>query len=122
MPDLNIDFTQDNDGAILYDSKDIMQSLDRLFRTKKGSVPFNRHFGTNLYNLLFESDNDINQVDVGLILYRDLTAQEPRVYINPYGVGLTKINNYSYKIDLNVYINGTNESFPYSVQLTKDSE
>lgn len=122
MPDLNTDFTQDNDGVILYNSKDIIQSLDRLFHTKKGSVPFNRYYGSNLYNLLFENDADINQVDIGILLYRDITEQEPRVYINPYGIGLNKINNYTYQIDLNVYINGTNKSFPYSVQITKDSE
>ena len=122
MSDLNVDFTQDNDGVILYDNKDIIQSLDRLFNTKKGSVPFNRNYGTSLHTLLFENENEINQVDIGLLLYRDLTIQEPRVYINPYGVGLQRLDNYSFKIDLNVYINGTNQSFPYSVQINKDSD
>ncbi len=122
MSDLNVDFTQDNDGVILYDNKDIIQSLDRLFNTRKGSVPFNRYYGTNLYNLLFENDTEINQVDVGLLIYRDISSQEPRVYINPYGVGLEKLNTHSYKIMMNVYINGTNESFPYSVQINKDSD
>ena len=123
MPDLNANFnsTNSNEGPILYDSNDIVQSLDRLFLTKKGSVPFNRHFGTSLYDMLFENDNNFTQTDIGLILYRDLTVQEPRVYINPYGVGLTKIDNYTYKIDLTVYINGTNSSIPYSVQISKDS-
>jgi len=122
MSDLNVDFTQDNDGVILYDSKDIVQSLDRLFNTRKGSVPFNRNYGTSIHTLLFENEDQINQVDVGLILYRDITSQEPRVYINPYGVGLTRLSNYSFQIDLNVYINGTNQSFPYSVQINKDSD
>lgn len=125
MPDLNAKFYDNNistnEGPILYDSKDIVQSLDRLFLTKKGSVPFNRNFGTSLYNMLFENENNFTQTDIGLILYRDLTDQEPRVYINPYGVTLTKLDNYTYQINLTVYINGTNSSIPYSVQINKDS-
>ena len=122
MGDLNISFTLDNDPVIINDSnKDIIKSLNRLFATKKGSVPFNRNYGTSLYNLLFENDTVINQVDVGLLLYRDITSQEPRVYINPYGVGLTKIDNHTYQINLNVYINDTGVSIPYSVQVSKDS-
>jgi phage baseplate assembly protein W len=121
MPDLNVDFTLDNDQAILNDTKDLIQSLNRLFSTRKGSVPFNRNYGTSLYTLLFENSNQINQVDVGLMLYRDLTAQEPRAYINPYGVNLTKVNPYTYQITLNVYNNETGISFPYSIQINKDS-
>jgi phage baseplate assembly protein W len=120
MADLNIDFTLDNDPVIIENNKDLIQSLNRLFATKKGSVPFNRNYGTDLYNLLFENETEINQVDIGLIIYRDITAQEPRVYINPYGVGLKRLDNYTYSITLNVYINDTNTSFPYSVQISKD--
>lgn len=121
MADLNTSFTLDNDSIIIDTNKDIIKSLNRLFSTKKGSVPFNRNYGTDLYNLLFENSVDINQIDIGLILYRDITSQEPRVYINPYGIGLNKIDNYTYQITLNVYINSTNTSFPYSVQISKDS-
>lgn len=121
MADLNIAFTMDNDPVLISNNKDIIQSLNRLFATKKGSVPFNRNYGTSLYNLLFENDTEINQIDIGLLLYRDLQKQEPRVYVNPYGVGVTKVDNHTYQITLNVYITGTDTSIPYSVQISKDS-
>lgn len=122
MPDLNSSFTVDSNDVILEKYKDIVQALDRLFSTPIGSVPFNRNYGTHLYDLLFETTDSVNQTDVGLLIYRDVTALEPRIYINPYGVQISKVDEHSFNIYLTVYINDTEDSFPYQVQINEDAE
>ena len=56
--DINKNFTDRNntDKATVADLEDIKQSLLRLFSTPKGSVPFNRNYGTTLRSDSFPSN------------------------------------------------------------------
>ena len=62
--DLNTlyDETSNLSKSILKDINNIKQSLLRLFMTLKGSVPFNRQYGTSLRSLLFE--NNVDPADI----------------------------------------------------------
>lgn len=120
MSDLNVNFLHNNDSVIIDSSRDIKQSLDRLFLTRIGSVPFNRSYGSHLYEMLFEAETAVNQTDIGIMLYRDLSNLEPRVQINPYGVIIEKVKDHVFRITLNVTIIETNQSFPYVLQIDKD--
>lgn len=95
--DLNKSFKLKNSEAnvILTDMKAICQDLERLFNTPKGSVPFNRAYGTSLRYLLFE--NNLNPADVAIFLYQDITDFEPRVDLNPSDISITRK-------DLNTYV------------------
>ena len=97
--DINKNFTDRNntDKATVSDLEDIKQSLLRLFSTPKGSVPFNRNYGTTLRSLLFE--NDIDASDVAMFLYMDITDFEPRVQLSPYNISITQIDRNTYSIE-----------------------
>ena len=62
--DLNTKFNTSNAelDSVVYDIKAIKQNVERLLTTPKGSVPFNRNYGTNLYSLLFENNVDPSDI------------------------------------------------------------
>ena len=62
--------------------------------TPKGSVPFNREYGTTLYSLLFE--NNVDPADIVAFIYADIEDNEPRVELSPADI-------YIYKTDRNTY-------------------
>jgi phage baseplate assembly protein W len=97
--DLNKDYTINSDPACLEDMKVIAQSLSRLFTTKIGSVPFNRGYGSNLWNLLFESATfTLNEIT--MLIYQDVLQWEPRITLNPSDVTLEKLDVHSYSINV----------------------
>lgn len=97
--DINV-FYNPNEGVFNstnVDLENIKQSLLRLFTTRKGSVPFNRNYGSNLYSLLFE--NNVDESDISTFLYMDITDYEPRVSLNPSDISITRIDNNSFRVD-----------------------
>lgn len=96
--DLNTlyDETSNLSKSILKDINNIKQSLLRLFMTPKGSVPFNRQYGTSLRSLLFE--NDVDPADITMFLYMDITDWEPRVELNPNDITITKVDANTYSV------------------------
>ncbi len=93
--DLNSSYreTADDNSATVYDMDVIKQSLTRLFQTRKNSDPFNRGYGSSLYNLLFENSVDVS--DVQMFLYMDITEFEPRVSLSPMDLTIEKTNNHT---------------------------
>lgn len=89
--------------AVITDIKAICQDLTRLFKTPKGSVPFNRAYGTSLRNLLFE--NNLNPADIIVFLYQDITDFEPRVELNPSDIVIQRS-------DVNTYVLTCNFTVP----------
>lgn len=96
--DINTSYRLSNaeSQAIITDMKAICQDLERLFNTPKGSVPFNREYGTSLRNLLFE--NNLNPADVTIFLYQDITLFEPRVELNPSDIQIIQTDKNAYTI------------------------
>lgn len=94
--DLNTKFNTSNAelNSIVYDLNAIKQNIERLLTTPKGSVPFNREYGTNLYSLLFE--NNVDPSDIVAFLYADISDFEPRVELSPADI-------YIYQTDRNTY-------------------
>lgn len=91
--DLNVSFrtSPTNNVAVLTDLANIKKSLERLFSTGKGDVPFNRDYGTSLKTLLFE--NNVDPSDVEMFLYMDISRFEPRVSLNPANIAIEKNGN-----------------------------
>lgn len=94
--DLNTSFRQslNNNDCVLTDLNVIKKNLERLFQTTKGTIPFNRNYGSSLYNLLFE--NNVEPSDIRTFLYMDITEFEPRVNLNPADIDITKKDLYTY--------------------------
>ena len=94
--DLNTKFNTSNGekSSVLYDLKAIKQNIERLLTTPKGSVPFNRDYGTNLYSLLFE--NNVDPADIIVFLYADIDECEPRVQLSPADINIYKVDRNSY--------------------------
>lgn len=94
--DLNTKFNTSNAelNSIVYDLNSIKQNIERLLMTPKGSVPFNREYGTTLYSLLFE--NNVDPADIVAFIYADIEDNEPRVELSPADI-------YIYKTDRNTY-------------------
>lgn len=107
--DLNKDYTINSLPAYLVDMKVIAQSLNRLFTTKIGSVPFNRTYGSNLWSLLFENATlGLNEVE--MIIYQDVKMWEPRITLNPANITLVKTDEHSYTINVTFNVPSINDA------------
>lgn len=98
--------------------KSIKQGLERLLTTPKGHDPFNREYGSSLYNLLFENISSLSAVQ--MFLYMDITKWEPRVNISPGEIEITQLNNNSYYVSCNFTVNGYEISGNISTTISKE--
>lgn len=98
--DLNTKFNTSNAelNSVIYDLNAIKQNLERLLMTPKGTVPFNREYGTNLYSLLFE--NNVDPADIVAFLYADIDENEPRVSLSPADIQVYKTDRNSYEVSV----------------------
>lgn len=98
--DLNTKFNTSNAelNSVIYDLNAIKQNLERLLMTPKGTVPFNREYGTNLYSLLFE--NNVDPADIVAFLYADIDENEPRVSLSPADIYIYKTDRNSYEVNV----------------------
>lgn len=99
--DLNASYTPRNTktSPTAKNMEDIKRSLLRLFTTPKGSVPFNRNYGSGLYEMLFE--NELNLHDVRMFLYLDIQNYEPRVSLSPMDISIERLDNHTYQVECN---------------------
>jgi len=106
--DLNQDYlTSANETSVIVtDTKNVIESLTRLFMTGKGEVPFNREYGTSLKSLLFETNLD--PADIANYLYMDITTWEPRVTLNPADINIVQRDNNSYEVFCTFTVIGVN--------------
>lgn len=79
-----------------YNMEDIKTSLLRLFSTRIGSVPFNRNYGSHLYNMLFENTLDVH--DVRMFLYMDIQEFEPRIQLSPMDIDIQRVDEHTYQV------------------------
>lgn len=108
-PDLNVYFrTVSLNPANISGLNTVKQSLERLFTTGKGEVPFNRSYGSSLKQLLFESNYSEN--DIIVFLYQDICEFEPRVELNPNDISITQEDMHTYKVSCNFIVPDLNDS------------
>ena len=81
------------------DTKDIVKSLERLFSTRQGSVPFNRNYGSSLWNLLFEN-NDVETYQISMLIYQEIQMYEPRIKVSPSDVVIIQEDEHTYSIEV----------------------
>lgn len=96
----------------------IKQGLERLLLTPKGHNPFNREYGSSLYNLLFE--NNANLSTIQMFLYMDITQWEPRVTISPSEIIVERIDNNTYTVGCNFIVKDYNVSSNVHTTITKE--
>lgn len=84
--------------------KSVKEGLERLLTTPKGHNPFNREYGSSLYDLLF--NNNLSSADVQMFLYMDITDWEPRLEISPSDIVVQKIDNNTYRVNCSFGLNG----------------
>lgn len=108
--DLNTKFNTSSGekSSVLYDLKAIKQNIERLLTTPKGSVPFNRDYGTNLYSLLFE--NNVDPADIVVFLYADIDECEPRVQLSPADIQIYKTDVNSYEVNVTFSVPSLNNT------------
>ena len=106
--DLNTKFNTSNAelNSIVYDLSAIRQNIERLLTTPKGSVPFNRNYGTNLHSLLFE--NNVDPADIVVFLYADIDENEPRVQLSPADISIYKTDRNSYEVNVTFLVPSLN--------------
>lgn len=83
----------------------VRRGLERLLNTPKGHNPFNREYGSSLYDLLFENNVDIATIQ--MFLYMDITNWEPRIRISPNSIGVQKLDNNTYQVTCNFELDNT---------------
>lgn len=97
--DINVSFAAGtNEYAYVEDAQDIIKSLERLFSTRIGSVPFNRTYGSSLYNLLFENNN-IETYQIAMLIYQEIQTFEPRIRLSPADVVIKELDEHTYEIE-----------------------
>ena len=102
--DLNTKYNVNtNDDPIVIDLQSVRIGLERLLQTPKGHNPFNREYGSSLYNMLFENNTDIAAIK--MFLYMDITNWEPRLSINPNEISIEKLDNNTYKVNCAFVLN-----------------
>lgn len=80
----------------------IKSNLMMLFNTKKGERRMNPNFGSDLWNLLFEfNDDDLNQI-VQSTINRDVATWMPYVNIQQVSVTNGTAERDTYKVDIAV--------------------
>lgn len=88
--------------------------------TPKGSVAFNRDYGSNLYSLLFE--NNVDPSDIATFLYADIEDFEPRVELNPADIYIYKTDRNSYEVNVTFRVPSLNNiSSSVITQLSENS-
>ena len=92
-----------NSDPIVIDTQSVRIGLERLLQTPKGHNPFNREYGSTLYDLLFE--NNVDFATVKMFLYMDITNWEPRISLNPNEIMVEKLDNNTYKVTCTFMIN-----------------
>lgn len=83
--------------AVIKDLENVRDSLERLLSTPKGSVPFNREYGTSLLSLLFENTVDYNTVRTFLLM--DISEWEPRISINLSDILFKRIDEHTIALE-----------------------
>lgn len=110
--DINARFPEFNELAYTQDMQDIIGSLERLFSTRIGSVPFNRSYGTSLYSLLFENNNT-ETYQIEMLLLQDIQLFEPRIQLGYDDVSIKQVDEHTYSINVKFsvpalnYVRGT---------------
>ena len=88
--------------AVLKDLENVRDSLERLLSTPKGSVPFNREYGTSLASLLFENTVDYHTVRTFLIM--DINKWEPRISINLSDILFDRLDQHTIVVECNFIV------------------
>lgn len=96
----------------------IKQGLERLLSTPKGHDPFNREYGSSLYNLLFENNAALSTIQ--MFLYMDITKWEPRVDISPNSIQITRIDANSYRVSCDFTTTGYNTSGNITTTISRE--
>lgn len=105
--DINARFPENNELAYTEDIQDIIRSLDRLFNTRPGTIPFNRSYGSSVYSLLFESSN-IDEYQIEMLLFQDIKTFEPRVQLGVSDITIRRIDEHSFSINVQFSIPALN--------------
>lgn len=108
--DLNTKYTPKNvrTSPTTTNMESIKNSLLRLFTTPVGSVPFNRSYGSHLYELLFE--NNIDLYDVTMFLYNDIQTFEPRVQLSPMDITIERTDEHTYTVSCQFVVPALNQA------------
>ena len=116
--DLNTKYTPKNfkTSPTIDNMEDIKASLLRLFMTPVGSVPFNRNYGSHLYELLFE--NNISLYDVRMFLYNDIQAFEPRVQLSPMDIYIEQTDEHTYTVTCQFVVPALNDASSVSTSIS----
>ena len=97
--DLNVSFASGtNEYVYTQDMQDIVKSLERLFNTRPGTVPFNRNYGSTVWNLLFENQN-METYQIEMLIYQEIQAYEPRIQLSPADITINALDEHSYDIE-----------------------
>ena len=80
--DINYTYKQISGKLVLNDDTDVInQALTTLFNTPKGSRLFDRNYGSELENVVFELMSPALQDVIAMMVFREITQFEPRVVL-----------------------------------------
>lgn len=95
----------------------IKQSVVTLIMMKPYSVPFHPEISSQVYTMLFELDTPITKEIIRTMIIQVLTKYEPRIQV--VRVDVDTNTNYTYKIIIEFYIVGLEQTFTISTLLER---
>lgn len=79
--DVNINLGQTSSYELLYNEEAVMGAILNILRTRKGTRPFRRDFGSNLLDYVFDPLDNATAMVMKMSITQDIAAYEPRVVI-----------------------------------------
>lgn len=105
-------------SPVVNEINSIKQGLERLLTTPKGHNPFNREYGSSLYDLLFENQTELASIQ--MFLYMDITQWEPRVNLSPGDIVIDMLDSNTYKVSCTFTTNNYNIPVTASTIISKE--
>ena len=105
-------------SPVVNEINSIKQGLERLLTTRKGHNPFNREYGSSLYDLLFENQTELASIQ--MFLYMDITQWEPRVNLSPGDIVIDMLDSNTYKVSCTFTTNNYNIPVTASTIISKE--
>lgn len=113
--DLNILFQLGEGDLIITDKDVINQSIANILGTRKGTRVFNRSFGSNISDMLFENMTPDIINDFQLSIFQALSEYEPRIEITFNDISVVALEDENFvQLNISYKIVGTSQVETFS--------
>lgn len=97
--DVNVELGRTSSYELVYNEDAIKTSILSIIRTRRGSRPFRRNFGSGILDMLFDPIDNVTAMRIRTYLQEDIGANEPRLVLSLIEV-LPDYDNQTYFVNI----------------------